>query len=64
MWEAKPLIHFNWLTTADLVVLLLGCIITLLVCFYLDLRDRRKQKRLQDQLHRSVLDAKSRVLRF
>jgi len=47
MWEAKPLLTFDWLTVADAAVITLGCLILLVISLWLDYRDRKRQQRIQ-----------------
>lgn len=63
MYEAKPVFSFEWLTHADLAIIVIGCLTLMAISFYFDVRDRKRERQIQDALHRSVLDCKSRIIK-
>lgn len=62
MWEAKPLLTFDWLTVADAAVIVLGCSVLLVISLWLDYRDRKRQQRIQRKLDQSSVLDRNRVI--
>lgn len=64
MWQAEPVLTFDWLLHADIRVIVILCLTLLgwvVVCDYLCYRKARKHLK---RLNQSVLDTKNRVTRL